>query len=288
MPAAPQTVLVIGPTGNVGPHALSQLVEAGVTTRALVLRDDPNLDRVPAGVEIFHGDLAEPESLHDALDGATGVFLMWPFFTLDVGTAPAVLETIGRYCERVAFVSSIGVHIGLEPVDNNCHAYLEQQIEKAGLTWTFLQTTGFACNATGWAGQISANGVVRFPYGEAARSPIHEGDLAAVAVHALTETGHENRRYVVSGPETLTQREQLQIIGASIGRELEWVELPHGSARGAMVESGWPPAYADGALDYFSMLVDNPETVTDTVAQVLGRPAHTFRDWAVEHAARFR
>nr|ADI71451.1 putative sugar epimerase/reductase [Amycolatopsis orientalis subsp. vinearia] len=284
----PQTVLVVGPTGNVGPHALAQLLEAGVAARALVPPGDPAVARIPDGTEVFEGDLADPESLVPALDGVTGVFLMWPFFTLDVSTAPAVLEVISRYTGRVVFVSSIGVHIGLEPVDNNCHAYLEQQIEKAGLTWTFLQTTGFACNALGWAGQLDGGDVVRFPYGGAVRTPVHEADLAAVGVRALTEDGHENRRYVVTGPEPLSQAEQLRIIGAAAGRELAWAEVAHDAARQAMVGAGWPPAYADGALEYFATLVEAPETRTDTVAEVLGRPARTFRDWAEEHADRFR
>lgn len=288
MSEKPQTVLVVGPTGNVGPHALAQLLEAGVSARALVKPGDPAADRIPAGTEVFPGDLAEPESLAPALEGVTGVYLMWPFFTLDVTTVPGVLEVIGRYTGRVAFVSSIGVHIGLEPVDNNCHAYLEQQIEKAGLTWTFLQTTGFAANALGWARQLAGGDVVRFPYGAAVRTPIHEGDLAAVGVRALTETGHENCRYVVTGPEQLSQAEQLRIIGEVTGRELAWADVAHDAARRAMVESGWPPAYADGALDYFATLVAEPETRTDTVAEVLGRPARTFRTWAAEHAHLFR
>ncbi|MEC3975520.1 SDR family oxidoreductase [Amycolatopsis sp. H20-H5] len=288
MPTSSHTILVIGPTGNVGPHALTQLLGAGVTARALVRPGDPAADRVPAGVEIFSGDLADPESLVPALRGVTGVFLMWPFFTLDVTTVPQVLEVISRYTKRIAFVSSIGVHIGLEPVDNNCHAYLEQQIEKADLTWTFLQTTGFACNAAGWARQIADGDSVRFPYGAAVRSPIHEGDVAAVAVRALTEQGHENRRYVVTGPEQLAQAEQLGIIGEVLGRKLKWIELPHGAARGTMVESGWPPAYADGALDYFAALTEQPETRTDTVAEVLGRSARTFRSWVSENASLFQ
>ncbi|MFD3976281.1 NAD(P)H-binding protein [Streptomyces cyaneofuscatus] len=284
-----QAVLVTGATGNVGPHAVAQLLEAGVRTRALVLEGDPNTGRIPEGAEIFHGDLADPDSLDAALAGVDAVFLMWPFFTLGVDTVPAVLEKIGRHARRVVFVSSIGVHIGLEPVDNRCHAYLEEQIEKSGLEWTFLQTTGFACNVRmGWSHQIRAGGVVRSPYGAASRSPIDEADVAAVAVRALTGPGHAGRRYVVTGPQALSQAAQLQIIAEETGQGLRWEDVPHEAARGAMVDAGWPPSYADGALEYFAMLVDRPETVTGTVAEVLGRPPRTFRQWVAEHADDFR
>ncbi|NLU68552.1 NAD(P)H-binding protein [Streptomyces sp. HNM0574] len=287
--AKQQRVLVTGATGNVGPHAVAQLLDAGVETRALVLENDPNSDRIPPGAEVFHGSLADPDSLDACLEGVDAVFLMWPFFTLDVDTVPAVLEKLEKHTRRVVFISSIGVHIGLEPVGNRCHAYLEQQIEKTSLEWTFLQTTGFACNTRiGWAAQLKESGVMRSPYGEAARSPIHEADVAAVAVRALTRDGHAGRRYVVTGPEALPQIDQLAVIAEVTGRDLRWEDVPADAAKAAMVEVGWPESYAAGALDYFAMLVKEPETVTDHVAQVLGRAPRTFREWVTEHADDFR
>ncbi|MFJ8940447.1 NAD(P)H-binding protein [Streptomyces sp. NPDC102365] len=287
---ADNTVLVIGATGNVGPLVVRQLIDEGVTTRALLLADDPRAGRLPdEGFEVFHGDLADPDSLLPALDGVESVLLMWPFFTLNVDTAPAVLERIARQARRVVFVSSIGVHIGYEHTDNNCHAYLEELIEKTGLEWTFLQTTGFAANARlSYAQQMKATGIVRSPYGAAARSSIHEGDVAAVAVRALRSSELAGRRLVVTGPEVLTQIEQVKIIGEIIGTEPTWQDVPAEAALKAMVSAGWPPAYASGALEYFEMLTKEPELITTTVQDVLGRPPRTFREWAVEFADDFR
>ncbi|MFG1885546.1 NAD(P)H-binding protein [Micromonospora sp. NPDC049102] len=284
-----RTVLVTGATGNVGPHAVSQLLAAGARVRALVLADDPNVDRLPAGVQLCTGDLADPDSLDAALDGVDGVFWMWPFFSLSTATAPAVLKKMEQQVDRVVVVSSVGVHIGLEPVDNNCHAYLEQLLEQSTLTWTFLRTTGFMANALGFAAQIRGDGqVVRFPYGDAARTSVHEADLAAVGVRALLDDGHEHRRYLVSGPEVLTQREQVEIIGEVVGRPLRWQDVHAEEARRQMVATGWPPSYADGALDYFAMLTKESEVGSTVVAEVTGQPARTFRQWAHEHAAAFR
>lgn len=283
------TVLITGATGNIGPHIAAQLIEAGVTVRALVLPGDPHATRLPAGVEAFTGDLADPESLEPALDGVDAVMLMWPFFTLDVTTAPEVLRRIAKHARRVVFVSSIGVEIGLEPKDNNCHAYLEALIEETDLAWTFLRTTGFAVNAVlSWRAQILGDGVVRAPYGQAARSPIHEADIAAVAVRALTEDGHAGARYVVTGPEALTQVEQLRILGEALGLDLRWEDVPAAVALGHMVAAGWPAPYAEGAMDYFAMLVRQPEMITDHVEQVTGKPPRTFREWAAERAEVFR
>lgn len=281
-------ILVTAATGNVGPHAVAQLLNAGVTVRALVLQGDPNIGRLPVGVELHQGNLADPNSLDPALDGADGVFLMWPFFALNVDTAPAVLRKIAARPRRVALASSVGVHIGLEPVDNNCHAYIEHLLEQTDLAWTFLRTTGFDCNALGFAAQIRKGGVVRFPYGAAARTSVHEADVAAVGVRALLSDGHRGKKYLVTGPEALTQREHVHIIGDVLGRELGWEDIEHQAARDAMVGAGWPPSYADGALDYFRMLTSKPEVGSNVVEEVTGQRARSFRQWATEHADAFR
>ncbi|WP_394833062.1 NAD(P)H-binding protein [Pendulispora rubella] len=281
-------VLVTAATGNLGPHAVRQLLDAGASVRALVLKDDPNVGRLPKGVEIHIGNLGDPDSLDPALDGADGVFLMWPFFTLNVNTAPAVVQKIAARPRRVALVSSVGVHIGLEPIDNNCHAYIEHLLERTSVSWTFLRTTGFHANALGFAGQIRDGGVVRFPYGAATRTSVDESDVAAVGVKALLEDGHGGRKYLVSGPEEVAQREQVRILGEVLARPLFWEDVEHQAARDAMVAAGWPPSYADGALDYFAMLTKKPEVGSKVVEEVTGRPARTFRQWAMEHANAFR
>lgn len=283
-----QVVLVTAATGNVGPHAVRELVAAGATVRAFVLKDDPLADRLPSEVELYHGDLADPSTLEPALDGVGGVFLMWPFFNLGTETAPEVVDLIAASAERVALVSSVGVHIGLEPVDNNCHAYLESLLEKTNLGWTFLRTTGFHVNARGFAQQIRDGGVVRFPYGDASRTSVHEGDLAAVGAAALVTGQHTGKAYLVSGPEAISQREQVRVIGEVVGRELGWEDVARDEAKAAMVSAGWPPSYADGALDYFAQLTKEPEVGSDVVRQVTGRPARTFRQWVEENAEVFR
>lgn len=282
------TVLVTAATGNVGPHACTHLLRLGARVRALVLKDDPHVTRLPDDVEVHHGDLSVPGTLDAALEGVDGVFWMWPFFTLDVRTAPEVLRKIEEQARRIVLVSSVGVHIGLEPVDNNCHAYLEQLIERTGLEWTFLRTTGFMANALGFAAQLRAGDVVRFPYGDAARTPVHEGDLAEVGARSLLEDGHAGQKYLVSGPEVLTQEQQVQIVGDVVGRSLRWEDVHADEARKQMVAAGWPPSYADGALDYFARLTRRPEVGSSVVAQVTGRSARTFRQWAEEHADAFR
>src|SRR4029077_3011731 len=102
---------------------------------------------------------------------------------------------------------------------------IERQIEAAGLQSTFVRPGMFAANClVWWAGTLRAGNVVRWPYADVATAPTHEHDIAAVAARAICEEGHSGKDYVVTGPESLTQREQLGIIGEVLGRPLRFEE----------------------------------------------------------------
>ncbi|MBF8191183.1 NmrA family NAD(P)-binding protein [Nonomuraea sp. K274] len=277
-------ILVTGATGNVGRNVVSLLTEAGHTPRVLVR--DPRSARLPAGVEVAVGDLTEPGSLDAALEGVESVFLLWPFVTAE-GAEP-VVEAIAKHSRQVVYLSAFSVRDDAEPAENGVWGQVERLIERSGVRWTFLRAGGFAANTLGWAGQIRDTGVVRAPYAGAARSLIHEADIAAVAASALTEDGHDGRRYLLTGPEVLTQAEQVRLIGAAIGRELRFDEQPREEAREQMVAAWGAPEFVDQALDHWARIVDEPEPVVPTVREVTGRPARTFLEWARDHAADFR
>jgi uncharacterized protein YbjT (DUF2867 family) len=186
-------------------------------------------------------------------------------------------------------VSSLGVQDQLEyqrdPI-NQLHADIEHIIALSGLAWSFLRPSGFATNTYMWLPQIRAGDVVRWPFASAARSLIHERDIAAVAVRALTEARHEGATYLLSGPEAITHAEQVRMIGEAIGRTVRYEETSRAEAREHMLGS-WPPALVDGALDAWAGFVAKPEPVTSTVEDISGVPARSFRQWAYDHAGDF-
>ena len=279
------STLVIGATGNVGRHLVEELTTAGVAVRALVRTAAAGL---PDGVEVVHGDLTEPDGLEACAAGVESVFLLWPFLTAEA--APPVLKAIAAHARRLVYLSSMSVRDDLaeqsDPI-SGFHADIERLIEASGLEWTFLRAGGFATNTLQWAPQIRAEGVVRWPYGAAARSLIDERDIAAVAARALTGEGHQGARYTLTGPEALTQVEQVRLIGEAIGRPLRFEEIPPEEARRRMLEGGWPPAYADGALGAWAAMARTPEPVSSTVEEITGTPPRTFRQWALDHAGDF-
>lgn len=277
-------IVVTGATGKVGRQVVERLTDRGLSVRAVAR--DPDAAALPTGVEVVRGDLADPKSLEAHLSGVEAVFRLWPFTSPETAAdlAPRVVEVIARSVPRIVYLSAQAA-IG-QP--DSFWAVVERAIEQSGATWTFLQPTGFATNTLGWADQIRTDGVVRQPYGDAARSLIDERDIAAVAVHALTEDGHCGARYVLTGPATLTQAEQVQAIAAAIHRPLRWEELPREAARQELVDAFDDAELADAALDAWAGFVSRPETVTSTVHDITGQPARTYGQWAIDNAAAFR
>jgi uncharacterized protein YbjT (DUF2867 family) len=277
-------ILITGATGTVGRQVVTQLSERGVPVRAVTRA--PASAGLPAGVEVVRGDLTDPASLEPHLAGVDSAFLVWPFTSPEqaVGLGARVVEVLARHVSRVVYLSAQAA----AGRPDSFWGTVERLIEESGVQWTFLRPTGFATNTLMWADQIRDQGVVRWPYGAAARSLIHERDIAAVAVRALTEGGHVGQRYLLTGPEALTQAEQVRLIGEAAGRPVRWQELAPGEARAQLLAAWGDPGFVDSALTTWADLVTQPEPVTRTVAEITGAPARTFREWAGDHASEFR
>ena len=129
--------------------------------------------------------------------------------------------------------------------------------------------------------------MVRWPYLDAPTAPIHERDIATVAVRTLCGEGHGGAEYVLTGPQSLTQFDQVSMIGRAIGRTLRIEEISPEEAR-----SDWLPAWPDSVrkmlLDAWAAAVGQPAYVTSTVEEITGIPARTFSEWASDHASDFR
>ena len=280
---AKNRILVVGATGTVGSQVLAQLMETGAPVRALFR--NPNVGALPPQVEVVRGDLTLPETLDRCLDGIDTVFLVWVALAV---TVPSTIERIAKHARRIVFLSAplkTAHPLFQQPNPSRALAeQIEQLIEASGLQWTFLRPGMFAANARRWwVPQIRAGDVVRWPYLSVPSAPIDERDIAAVAVRALCEDGHAGAEYVLTGPQSLSQFEQVATIGRVLGRSLRIEELSPDEARREL--NSVIPAFL---LDAWAAAIGQPALVTSTVQEILGAPARTFLDWATDHAAEFR
>jgi uncharacterized protein YbjT (DUF2867 family) len=280
-------ILMIGATGNIGRAVLSQLTEAHGSVRALVR--DPDRASLPPHVEVMRGDLICPDTLDPCLAGIDTVFLVW---TAPAAAVVPALERIAKRARRIVFLSAplkTPHPFFQQPNPPRALAELvERTIESSGLEWTFLRPGMFALDARGfWGSQIRAGNLVRWPYLDAPTAPIDESDIAAVGVRALSEEGHAGKDYVLTGPQSLSQYEQIATIGDVLGRRLRIEEIPAEEARREGLQ-GIPASVASILLDAWAAALGQPAFITSTVREITGREARAFRDWVGANAAEFR
>jgi uncharacterized protein YbjT (DUF2867 family) len=222
-------------------------------------------------------------SLAAAFDGVTAAFLL----AVAPGVAPGFISaarTAGA--RRIVFQSSRAIDDDAVEQPNEVAAFhhdIERQLAASGLQWTFLRLEVASSDALQWAfdvpGQLANGDVVRGPYADAAGSPIHPADFAAVAVAALAGDEHAGKVYQLTGPRSLTNAEQVRLIGEAHGRTLRYEELDPAGARAAI--SRYAPA--DLLLDTWQRYRHQPAPVTDAVRQITGRPARTVEEWAAAY-----
>ena len=278
-------ILVTGATGNVGRWVVDQLARAGQPVRALTR--DPTGKTFPDGVRVAVGDLGRPETLAAAFDGVDRMVLL----PLAETARQVVALARDAGVRRLVVLSSSAVEDDGDDRNyaNGVYRPVERAVEQSGLEWTHVRGGEFMANTLEvWAPSIRTEGVVRDIHGEVRGAPVHEADVAEVAVAALLQDGHAGRKYVVTGPEAITRRQQVRIIAEVVDRKIRFEELTPEQARARW--RGW--GVPEDAIEY---IVQPPGTLDPSVnpvspdyRRVLGRPGRDYRQWVTDHVDAFR
>jgi len=276
--------VVFGARGNVGRHVAAGLRAAGVPIRAT--GRDPHAPGFPPDTPVVAADLDSPETLPAALEGAEKVFLYAKPDGID-GFVAAARSAGVQHLVLLSSASVVFPDAEHHPIAQ-MHRVVEVAIENSGIDWTFIRPGMFATNTLWWWAQpIRTDSIVRTAYPDAQVSPIHEKDMAALAVTALTEPGHLRQAYTLYGPESLTIRQQVEHIGEAIGRKITLDVISVEEARSDLARS-MPAIGVEAIMNMLAASVDRPAETSTVVEEVTGRPAHTFAQWAQDHADDFR
>lgn len=145
-------------------------------------------------------------------------------------------------------------------------------------------------NALYWAYSIRATGEVRIPYLDAEEAPIHERDIADVAVAVLTAGRggpHDGQGYELAGPESMTRRRQIELVAEVTGVPAKAVDLTPAEGRAELARSFGDGKILDSLMSYWASRVGIPYPTNDRVERLTGHPGRTYAQWLAEHAASF-
>jgi len=277
--------LVTGATGNVGSEVVGQLLANGHKVRVFT-RDAAKVAHWGGQVEVAIGDLTAPETFAKAVSGVEGVFIMNG--PLDGGIFRQLIAAAkAQGTPRVVFLSTIFAGFPDSAI-GQLHKDKEDVIRASGLPAGFVRAGSFMTNAYQWLGTIQAEGVVYNAMGSGKVAPIAAADIAAVAVHALTDPNLSQEVFEVTGGELLTIPEQVEILAKAANKPIRSVDVPTEAAVQGLIRIGTPAPVAAAVGKSFEAIRDGRMAmVKDTVLKVTGKQPRTFASWATEHAPRF-
>ncbi|MBQ0850638.1 NAD(P)H-binding protein [Streptomyces sp. BH-SS-21] len=278
-------IVVTGATGNVGRPLTQALAKAGEQVTAV----SRHAAAVPDGVRYVSADLADPQGLSPALDGAKALFLLLsgdlhapearPGDIIDLAAASGV--------RRVVLLSSQGVATRPLGPSRIAMRAVENTLRESGLDWAVLRPGGFASNALAWAESVRTQGTVAAPFGDVGVPVVDPADIAEVAAACLLDDRHAGGIFELTGPEVITPRQQAQVIAAALDSPVRFHELTREEAKAAMTQFV-PPELADDTLDIISAPNPDELRISSDVERVLGRAPRPFDNWVARNIAAFR
>ena len=235
-------ILITGASGNVGTELVKILMARGVPLRAMV-RSPEAAQKIEAraGVEIVAGDFNDAATIARALAGIDRAFLLTPSSEQAEAQQSAFVEVARRAgVQHIVKLSQFAAAPDSPVRFLRYHAAVERTIRTSGLPYTFLRPNLFMQGFLGFRQSIIAEGKFFAAAGDAKISVIDVRDIAAVAAIALTAPGHEGRIYDLTGPEALTHLEMAGRFSDTLGRRVEFVDVPPDVMRGALIGVGLP------------------------------------------------
>jgi len=284
-------ILVTGATGLTGGELVRLLSAKGVPVRALVRsREKASALASLPGVEIVQGDMAEPETLHEALEGVDRAMLV---SSSDSTMLEVQASFIDAACDagvkHVVKLSGIIPDIHSKFRFARMHGEAEKKLEDSGMDWTHLRAGEFMQAYFRQVPSIVNRGILALPMEDASIASIDAADIARVAADVLTGDGHEGKIYPITGPESLTMAEVAERLSRVTGTPVRYVNIAPEEAKKAQLAAGLDPYLVDGLVELFAERRQGKESKAwDTIERVFGWRPTSFEEFAQRNAAVFR
>ncbi|WP_260599258.1 SDR family oxidoreductase [Sphingomonas endolithica] len=286
------TILVIGATGRVGRHVVDQLVQRGADVR--VLTRDPAKAAFPAGVEVAQGDLLDIDALRAAFSGVSTLFLL-NAVTGDEFTQAIITLNIARESgvERVVYLSVLHADRSVNVPHFAVKSGAERMLEQMGFGATILRPSYFIDNDVMITDVILQHGVYPMPIGSKGLAMVDARDIAEVAAIELIRREQAPDKLPLEtinlvGPDTLTGADVAAIWSDVLGRPIAYGgDDPSGFEQNMATFMPQWMAYEMRLMAerYVSEGLIPDEDDVERLTGILGRPLHSYRDFASRIAA---
>ncbi|CAM0555529.1 hypothetical protein EHLJMEHL_00687 [Vreelandella titanicae] len=286
------TILVTGATGTVGRHVVEQLVKRDADVRVLVR--DPSKSDFPASVSVIQGSLLDVDSLRNAYHGVSTLFLL-NAVVADEYTQALLALNLAREAgiERIVYLSVIHSDLYVN-VPHFAGKYgVERMIKQMGFNATILRPAYFIENDLTIKEVVTGYGIYPMPIGSKGLAMVDTRDIGEVAALELLRREQSVvplpiERINLVGPNTLTGQDIAAIWTDVLGRPIaypgedtvafeqnllqhmpSWMAYDMRLMSERFITEGMLPGTGD----------------VDRLTALLGRPLHSYREFATQVAA---
>jgi uncharacterized protein YbjT (DUF2867 family) len=284
------TILITGSTGNVGSQVVKQLSSFSGSVRAAVQSKNRADDIKNTKAELVEMNFNKSDTIEAAFKDIQKLFLLTPFVPDMVEMSKSLIReakkaNVNHIVKQSAFGSDLEDGITM----NKLHRQVEEAIISSGINYTFLRPMSFMQNYLGLGDSIKSQGVFYAPLIDSRTSFVDVRDIAAVAVEALTKSGHENKAYNITGPEAVSNYDIANILSKTTGRKITYVNISDDDARKGMKENGMQEWTINALMELYNFQkAGKASNVSLDVERVTNRKPISFEQFTKDYSESFR
>jgi len=262
--------LVLGGTGKTGRRVARRLRARGIPVRVGSRSGQPPFD--------WENRVTWAPALRDVNSAYVSYYP-------DIA-APGAVDTVGAFA-RLAVGRGVRRLVLLSGRGEAEAERAEQAVRGSGADLTILRSTWFSQNfSEDYLLEPVLSGELALPAGDTPEPFVDAGDIADVAVAALTQDGHAGQIYELTGPRLLTLAEAAAEISKAAGREIRYVPVSAEEYAATAARQGVPGEVIDLLTYLFGEVLDGRNAyLADGVRRALGREPRDFTDYARDAAA---
>ncbi len=278
-------VLVTGGTGRVGSEVIKELVKRNVSVRALVRKEDAST-KMPEGVESVRGDLLDPVSVRNALDGVDKLYLLNAVVADELTQGLIAYDLAKKLKLKQIVYHSVFKAEEFKDVPHFASKLaMESALREFNLPFTIIRPNYFFQNDVSLKDALMKAGMYPMPLGTPGVSAVDTRDIGEAAAIALTSGDHLGKTYNLNGPEILSGKKIASIWGGVLGKEIKYPGEDLDSFEETMRQSA-PSWSAFDIRMMFQGYLERGFAAEDgdieTLTKLLGHPPRRYEDFAKE------
>lgn len=279
-------MIFVTTAGKVGSETVRLLRQKGLPVRVLVRDPKKAMLLESRGAEIVVGDLGSLPSIDKAMKGIKTVVLVSPGVpTQELNVVQSAKSAGIEHIMKVTSNASADSPIARR----RWQTEIEAGLIASGLDYTLVRANAYMQNVLALAPAIKKTGGFGLSAGKGRVGMIDARDVAAVAAEIIASSApHVGKTYKLTGPQLLTYSDVAAILSKVLGRAVTYHELSFEEDKDVMMLAGLPKELAEMNAQAFSMIADGDAGwLSEDVPSLLGRPARSFEEFAIDHASAF-